>query len=131
MPKLGFDSSRSSCLPTGLSIDGTEAGPLSALREGPGDGHRRLLSVSLASPAFRSVAYGLLLVFFVLSLLGSWGGPDLFGDAQPAIWGLILIVWFSAELRRESGKWIRRLLCFGIASGALLAVGTLSEILFA
>ena len=84
----------------------------------------------LGTPAYRWALYALLLAFFVLSVLGNVGGPDLLGDAQPAIWGLILIVWFSTELRRESGEWMRRLLWFGIAAGVLLIVGAMGDLLF-
>ena len=84
----------------------------------------------VAIPAYRWALYALLLAFFVLSMLGTVGGPDLLGDAQPAIWGLVLIVWFGTELRRESGVWMRRLLWFGIASGVLLIIGAAGELLF-
>jgi hypothetical protein len=82
----------------------------------------------VAIPAYRWTVYALLFAFFALSMLGNVGGPELLGEAQFAIWGLILIVWFGTELRGESGPWIRRLLWFGIASGVLLIVGTVGEL---
>lgn len=87
--------------------------------------------MSIASSAsLRVVLYALLLTFFVLSLLGTVGGPDLLGETEPAIWGAILLAWFGAELRQESEKWLRRILWCGVTAAGLLLVGSLGELLF-
>lgn len=84
--------------------------------------------MSVRAPAASTALYALLLAFFALSLLGSWAGWDVLGDTEPTIWGVILVVWFGIELRRESGRWMRRVLWGGIASGAVLAIGTMAEL---
>jgi VIT1/CCC1 family predicted Fe2+/Mn2+ transporter len=76
------------------------------------------------------VFWAVVWVFFGLYALPYWGGPDLLGKTTPTVFALLLIVWLSWALGRESGKWSRRALWFGIAAAAVSVVVSLGELLF-